>query len=193
MSNNWPGYHFYSLQRQRKLREKIFSEWKLCDWNMLGGSSAVKHEISYNLILFLQSGEILLANLLSLQSTFIPTNFATVSLSLCQSFLPAVSQTREMNVLVIIRSNINLKSLVYIWLAELKLTINPSCKGANLRDFLNENHFPPWLLTSRCCHPWLRWAWLPATPRPPPPPPPPTWPPLYLALPDQAANYQVIS
>ena len=43
---------------------------------MLGGSGAVKHEISYNLILFLQSGEILLANLLSLQSTFIPTNFA---------------------------------------------------------------------------------------------------------------------
>ena len=56
---------------------------------MLGGSGAVKHEISYNLILFLQSGEILLANLLSLQSTFIPTNFATVSLSLSLSVSPA--------------------------------------------------------------------------------------------------------
>ena len=46
---------------------------------MLGGSGLVKHEILDNLILFLQSGEILLANLLSSQSTFIPTNFASVS------------------------------------------------------------------------------------------------------------------
>ena len=61
---------------------------------MLGGSGAVKHEISYNLILFLQSGEILLANLLSLQSTFIPTNFATVSLSLSLSL--SVSPARRL-------------------------------------------------------------------------------------------------
>ena len=132
VSNNWhPTNTFILFKDKESSGRKLSSSKNSVIENMLGGSGLVKHEIWNNLILFLQSGEILLANLLSLQSTFIPTNFASVSSA---SLLP------------------------------------PS----RWQQFQLSYFYWHWLWLCRCCRPWPRWLWLPATP---PPPPPPTWPP----------------